>query len=488
VKILVVGANGYIGKRLLVPLIEKGFNVTALVRNASRLNPPDHIEHKIKIFEADLLNKASLVSLDNDFDAVYYLVHSMSDNNKSFKDLEHRTIRNLIECLKKRNIGRIIFLTGLYSDKEVLSDHLKSRKNVEDIICRCSIPYTILKAGIIIGSGSASFEMIRDLAEKLSVMIAPIWLNSRCQPIAVYDVIYYLVAVLENEKCKNKKFDIGGPEILTYKSMLLGYAKARKLNRYILRVPFLSPKISALWIGFFTAVNYSLAKRLIASIVNNTICKDHQIDDVINHKCLKYNQAIVRALHKIEQNEVVSGWKDSFVMSRLTKDLDKYIQIPSHGCVHIRHAQYFSFNKRAVIKMLWQIGGSKGWYSYNFVWKLRGWIDKLCGGVGLKRGRTHLKDIKKGDALDFWRVLIADHDSGRLLLFAEMKAPGEAWLEFDILEKDNKKVFYSCATFRPKGVLGRLYWYSLYPIHVRIFTSMAKNIFKSAHKHYHSKN
>lgn len=476
-KILVTGANGYIGKRLIPVLAERGYKVYALVRDPSRLHLPSFLQEKIKIVRADLSDFKTLAFLPTDIDAVYYLVHSLSTKTKQFIEIEQKMTENFVSYLTKTTAKQIIYLGGLAHEKNV-SPHLQSRLNVETILKQSSVATTILRAGIIIGSGSASFEIMRDLVEKLPIMVAPKWVHNKCQPIAISDAIDYLVQVLKNPACYHKTFDIGGPDIFTYKELLLELARVRHLKRYILTVPVLTPRLSSYWLFFVTSTNFTIAKWLVDSLKQDAICTNHEIQKILPKQCTNYVNSIQKAFAKIEENAVISSWKDSFTSSNFPSKYNDYIEVPTHGCLIDQKLFPFKGNTQTLLQTIWSIGGKKGWYGYSFFWKVRGFLDKLFGGVGLRRGRTDPLHLSAGDALDFWRVLLADQKHMRLLLYAEMKLPGEAWLEFHI--RKNKHGFELCqtATFRPIGVLGRLYWYILYPFHHLIFNRMGKTIIK----------
>jgi len=346
-----------------------------------------------------------------------------------------------------------------------------SRKNVEIELGKGEYSLTTVRAGIIIGSGSASFEIIRDLVEKLPIMIAPKWLRTKCQPIGISDVIKILTGILGNEKTFNSSYDIGGDEILTYKEMLLKFASVRGLKRYIWTVPVMTPKLSSYWLYFITSTSYNLATSLVDSMKVEVIAKDDKIIKLLNIRPLSYTGCIKQAFENIEQNEILSSWKDSTISGRLDFKISDYIKVPEYGCYKDTRIKLISDIDSSVEK-IWKIGGDTGWYYANWLWRLRGVIDKFFGGVGLRRGRTNLYDIQAGDALDFWRVLYANKEERRLLLFAEMKLPGEAWLEFQV--KDNKLI--QTATFRPKGLFGRIYWFSVFPLHGIIFKGMINKI------------
>lgn len=468
-KILLTGATGYIGKRLLPVLVNDGHQVVCCVRDPNRFNPPRSLQARIEVIQVDLLDESTLQNIPKDIDGAFYLVHSMAVS-AGYESLERQSAINFREALNRTNALHVVYLSGIVNEDK-LSRHLGSRKNVEDELARGKYHLTTLRAGIIIGSGSASFEIIRDLVEKLPVMIAPQWLNTRCQPIGISDVISILSRTLFCEVTYDKNFDIGGPDVLTYKQMLLGFAKARKLKRYILTVPVMTPRLSSYWLYFVTSTSYKLAVALVNSMKVEVVCRDTAINDILHIKPLGYEASLARALDRIENNEIVSSWKDSFVSGGLRFNISEFIRVPVFGC--FKDEKRIAISERAKsIEKLWQIGGSNGWYYGNWLWRTRGGLDKLAGGVGLRRGRTNKSEINAGDALDFWRVLYANKEEGRLLLFAEMKLPGEAWLEFNI--KQNEIV--QTATFRPKGLLGRLYWYSVLPFHGFIFKGMIRAI------------
>ncbi len=387
-KILLTGANGYIGTRLIPHLVNNGHEIYALVRSRFRIEIPEKFQAQIHILEADLLNPSSLSKIPKDIDAAYYLVHSMSYSEK-FSELEAISAKNFAACLENTKAKQIIYLSGL-SNESHLSHHLSSRKNVGEILKTSKVPVTILMAGIIIGSESASFEIIRDLVEKLPIMIAPKWLKNLTQPIAIRDVLSYLVLVLGNPFCIGESFEIGGPDVMSYKDLLLNFAKMRGLKRKIFTVPVLTPRLSSYWLFFVTSTSFSLARFLVESLINNAICKENRIQKIFPTKLLSYQEALQLAFTPTEEDLISSSWKDS-----------------------------------------------------------------LIRGIGLRRGRTHPTRLKTGDALDFWRVLLADEKNRRLLLYAEMKLPGEAWLEFEVIPKTSGGTLKQTASFRPNGLYGR---------------------------------
>ena len=477
-KILLTGANGYIGKRLLTSLLKEGHEVICCVRDKNRFHQLTPINNKnISVFEVDFLKYPPVNDSIKNIDAAYYLIHSMSSNISDFSKLEETSAKNFLKLLKNTNIKQIIYLGGI-TNEERLSKHLASRKNVEKILTGSGIPVTTIRAGIIVGSGSASFEIIRDLVEKLPVMITPKWLNTRHHPIAVRNIIQYLTGVLLKEDFYNCSFDVGGPDILTYKEMLLQYAEVRGLKRFIFAVPVMTPRLSSYWLYFVTSTSYKLAVNLVDSMKIEVVGKPNELEKLLNIEPVSYKESVRLAFSRIEQNEVVSSWKDSFISSSYNSRLSEHINVPSFGCFIDKREKEIKTSVEKVINNVWSIGGERGWYYADWLWSIRGFLDKLFGGVGLRRGRTNKHEIFTGDTLDFWRVLAADKLNKRLLLYAEMKLPGEAWLEFKVISRNTKKYLQQTATFRPKGLSGRLYWYSVLPFHHFVFEGMAANITK----------
>tara|TARA_R110002096_G_scaffold153285_8_gene317004 strand:- start:5863 stop:7278 length:1416 start_codon:yes stop_codon:yes gene_type:complete len=470
-KILLTGASGYIGKRLLPLLVNSGHDVICCVRDLNRFSPPASLKSKISIIQIDLLDKESLKKIPNDIDGAFYLVHSMSAPS-DYEDLEQQSAENFRIAINKTNVKHVVYLSGIVNESE-LSKHLASRKNVEIELGKGNFPLTTLRAGIIVGSGSASFEIMRDLVEKLPLMVTPKWLNTKCQPIGISDVLTLLSKTILNPKTYNQSFDIGGPDVLTYKEMLLEFGRIRGLKRYIFTIPVMTPRLSSYWLYFVTSTSYPLAIALVNSMKIEVVCRNDDINKLLDVQPLNYQTALKRAFSKIERNEVISSWKDAFISSDSNFNISEFIEVPTFGCFRDKKERPIE-NRDDCIRKIWSIGGENGWYYGNWLWKIRGFIDKLAGGVGLRRGRTSEDSLNVGDALDFWRVLYANKEEGRLLLYAEMKLPGNAWLEFRIL--DDKLI--QTATFRPLGLLGRLYWYSVLPFHGFIFNGMIRKLTK----------
>lgn len=472
-KILLTGVTGYIAQRLLPVLLENGHKVVCCVRDHNRFNTKKYFSSNLSIIEADFLNKKSLQHIPNDIDLAFYLIHSMSTQSGDFENMEEMCATNFRNRIEQTNAKQVIYLSGI-SNADELSKHLLSRKNVETILSGAPFSLTTLKAGIIVGSGSASFEIIRDLVEKLPFMITPRWLKTKCQPIAIRNVVEFLVGVMGKTETYNNSYDIGGPDILSYKEMLLRFAKIRGLKRRIVVVPVMTPKISSYWLYFVTSTSYALAKNLVNSMKIEVICKRNNLASLLGITLIDYDTSIKLAFDKIGQNEVLSSWKDAQTSNLFSEGFSKYIEVPVNGCfkdIRLRKLE----NSNVSLERIWSIGGKTGWYYGTWLWEIRGFLDQLVGGVGMRRGRKSGTEINTGDALDFWRVMIADKEEKRLLLYAEMKLPGEAWLEFKI---DKNNILTQTATFRPLGLLGRLYWYSVLPFHGFIFKGMIKKIAK----------
>jgi len=469
-KILLTGATGYIAKRLLPALLADGHDVVCCVRDANRFDTAKFGGERLSVITANFLDRSSLSTIPDDIDAAYYLIHSMSTSVGSFEVMEKESAINFRERLNETLVRQVIYLGGIINT-ESLSKHLGSRKAVEEELAKGKWHLTTLRAGIILGSGSASFEIIRDLVEKLPMMVAPRWLNTKSQPIAVRNVVEYLSGVLMREDTFDSNFDIGGPDILTYREMLLRFASVRNLKRKVWVVPVMTPKLSSYWLYFVTSTSYKLAVNLVDSMKVEVICRENDLHQRLSIRLLSFDEAVRSAFNRIEHQEVYSSWTDALSGPLLEKGLTDLVKVPTFGCFHdIRKRKVTDEN--TVLNRLWAIGGNTGWYYANWLWGIRGFLDKLSGGVGLRRGRKNDTDISPGDALDFWRVLYADRDAKRLLLYAEMKLPGEAWLEFRI----ENETLIQTATFRPLGLKGRLYWYSVMPLHEVVFRGMIKRL------------
>lgn len=470
-RILLTGANGYIGLRLLPQLLETEHEVFALVRDRSRFPQEEFSAYadRLHIVEADLLEEAP--ALPDGIEVAYFLVHSMGSGG-AFTEAEATTAQNFVDAVSRTQCRQIVYLGGIAPQGKRLSRHLESRKAVQKILGSSAIPLTALRASIIVGSGSASFEIIRDLVEKLPVLITPRWTRNRCQPIAIHNVIIYLLHVVGKPEALGRTFDIGGPEVLTYRDLLRIYGEERKLRRWIIAVPFLTLRLSSYWLYFMTSTSFGLARALVDSLAQDTICENDDIRRLIPERLLSYREAIDKAFTRIAQNRVPSSWYNALSSGRLSSAKLKTIHVPEHGILHNSQEVAFAGDRQAVIDAVWSLGGATGWPSMNWAWKLRGSLDRLTGGIGVRRGRRDPKSLRPGDAVDFWRVLMADRAHGRLILYAEMNLPGEAWLEFEVTDGKLRQT----ATFRPLGLLGRLYWIACLPFHIALFPRMAERL------------
>ncbi len=478
VHVLVSGANGYIGLRLIQALLDGGHEITAVVRDRRRFPVANFGvgESRLRVVEGDFLEAGSLRNLPDGADAAYYLIHSMGSGG-DFALKEEECAANFSEAAKARGWKRIIYLGGLAADDEPLSEHLASRRRVEERLRGSTVPLTALRASIIVGSGSASFEIIRDLAEKLPMLVTPRWVHTNCQPIAIRNVLDYLTGILGHPETAGASYDIGGPEVMSYLDLIKGYCEVRGLRRIFLPTRLLSPRLSSGWLCLLTSTSFPLARSLVDSLTHETVCHDEKIRQIIPLELLSYREAVERALARIAQNHVPSSWIGSLAAGTLSPRLFDAIKVPEHGVLTDSQMVPLTAPRDEVVARIWAIGGGAGWPSMNWAWGLRGMADKLMGGIGIRRGRRHPKELHAGDALDFWRVLLADRARGRLMLYAEMKLPGEAWLEFAIEDAEGGgQTLRQTATFRPQGLLGRFYWFAVLPFHWMLFPQMARKL------------
>lgn len=468
-KVLLTGSTGYIGRRLKQILLnDENIELKLLVRNKKSVTT---LDKNVTIIQGDTFDKESLKEALKDVEIAYYLIHSLS--NENYKDLDKISAQNFLDVANECGVKRIIYLGGLGVKNENTSEHLLSRIETGEILSSNKNVQTIwFRAGVIIGSGSASFEIIRNLTEKLPIMTTPKWVDTKAQPIAVSDVLSYLHNGLYLEKKENLIVDIGS-EQLSYKNMMLKTAKVLGLKRYLITLPFMSINLSSYWLNLFTPVPFTVAKALIEGLKSEVIIQnDHAKKYFPNITPISYEEAVKNAIKEIEENQVISRWNDKgdgVWEKNAQNEISKAVFIDRKE-VDISHIE-----ASKVYQSFISIGGENGWFDFDFLWELRGIIDKLIGGVGLKRGRRSQCDLRISDCLDFWKVVDLQKDE-RLLLYAQMKVPGEAWLEFKI--KDNKLI--QSAYFYPKGVLGRLYWYTLVPLHYFVFNNMIKSIIKKA--------
>ncbi len=476
-KILLTGATGYIGKRLLPVLLEQGHEVVCCVRDRNRFPSVGiYRDDRITMYEVDFLQEAPFDSALDHIDAAYYLIGTMGVKSDKTGEHDRLLARNFVKMLQQTPVSQIIYLGSLTA--KPLSGISGTPNEVENILATSNIPLTSLKTEIIVGSGSASFEIIRDLVEHLPVMVTPKWLNTLNQPIAIRNVLEYLSGVLLIPETFGQTYEIGGPDVLSFKEMLKQFAEVRGLKRYILTLPVSAVRFSSFWLYFITSTSIQLAGHLVSSMKQPVIPKANNLHLLLGIQLISYREAVKLAFQRIEQNNVVSSWKDSLISSYEDNSLLEHVKIPTKGCYKDRRRIEITTSVDQVLCNMWSIGGERGWYYGNWLWNIRGFLDKLWGGVGLRRGRTNVNTIHTGDTLDFWRVLAADKQNGRLLLYAEMKLPGEAWLEFRIIRKNGNPYLQQTATFRPVGLAGRLYWYVELPFHLFIFNGMARNLIR----------
>jgi uncharacterized protein YbjT (DUF2867 family) len=471
-KVLLTGSNGYIGRRLKQKLLEiENINLRLFVRNKKTLS--SNIDKNIEIFEGNSFDKDSLKKALGGVHTAYYLIHSL--NSDDYKNLDKISAQNFIDVAQESGVKRVIYLGGLGVKDENTSKHLLSRIETGEILSSSNEVQTIwIRAGVIIGSGSTSFEIIRHLTEKLPIMTTPKWVNTKAQPIGVDNVLEYLVDSLYLDYDKNLKVDIGS-EQLTYKDMMLQTAKALELKRVLIPLPFLSINLSSYWLNLFTPVPFSVAKALIEGLKSEVIKQNDNAKKYFPQiQPISFFDSVKKAIKEIEENQVISRWSDN---SGVIWDKDHSKEINSAIFFDRKELDISNISKEKVYKSFMSIGGDNGWFDFDFLWEIRGFIDKIIGGVGLKRGRRDQHKLRIGESLDFWKVVDIKKNE-RLLLYAQMKVPGTAWLEFKI---ENNKLIQS-AYFYPKGLFGRIYWYSLIPIHYLVFNNMIKSSVKNAKK------
>ena len=483
--ILVTGATGYVGGRLIPALLDAGYRVRAMGRSLAKLSCRPWARHsRLEVVKGDVLDRESLHAAAAGCGIAYYLVHSMIAAKGKFAEADRQAARNMIDAAQAAGMARMIYLGGLAEAKDgVLSKHLQSRIEVAEILQAGPVPTTDLRAPMILGSGSASFEILRYLVERLPAMITPRWVQSLNQPIAIRDVIAYLVGCLEKSETTGETYDIGGPDTLTYRDLLEIYAEEAGLSkRLIIPVPVLTPTLSAYWIRLISPVPTSIGLPLTEGLTSDAVCTENRIKEIIPLKLLSCREAIRLALDRIKQEQIETCWLDAG-------------QLIEPEWAHCGDADWaggtildvgYRLRIHATAEEVWrpisEIGGKTGWYYMNTLWRLRGFLDRLVGGVGLKRGRRHPTELMVGDALDFWRVLEVDPPQ-RLLLLAEMKAPGQALLYFQIIPGgDDQAELQILSRFLPRGLWGILYWYAMYPLHAWIFSGMLKSIAYSTGK------
>jgi uncharacterized protein YbjT (DUF2867 family) len=480
-RVLVTGATGYIGGRLVPRLIDAGHTVRVFVRDPERLREVPW-GGGVEVASGDLQREEDVRAAVEGVDVLYYLVHSMASAG-DFEELEQRIARTVATEARNAGVKRIVYLGGLHPDGP-LSRHLRSRKEVGDILLDSGVPTIALQAGVVIGSGSASFEMIRHLTEVLPYMPAPKWVRNFIQPIAVRDVLHYLIAAADLPSTVNRTFDIGGPDVLRYGQMMNGYAvEAGLKQRPIASLPVLTPYLASQWVNLVTPIPRALAVPIISSLQYDAIVSERDIDDVIpppEGGLTGYRRAVRYALAKMREGEVETSWRNAAVQGAPSDLLPSDPDWSGHTVFTDVREVDCAAPPEALWAVVEGIGGDNGWYSLPVAWAARGWVDKLVGGVGLRRGRRDSLRLAPGDALDFWRVEQIDRGSF-LRLRAEMKVPGRAWLEFTVIPRaDGGSTLRQRALFFPSGLGGRLYWFAILPFHGVIFAGMASAMAKTA--------
>ena len=463
-KVLVTGASGYIGRQLADKLSAAGYDITCMVRNSKR--PPDVYHSRIKFIEADALRAETLPAALNGIDAAYYLIHSMSGRVEGFESRDRQAALNFAVAAKQAGVRRVIYLGGLAAAGGIVSAHLKSRHETGTVLRKFGPPLVELRAGIIVGNGSTSFEIIRCLTERLPVMICPRWVVTKTQPIAVNDVLEYLEAALELPMEVEEPIEVGGSTIETYRSMMLEYARHRGLRRWLVRVPVLTPRLSSYWLDFVTSVPPAVSRPLIEGLRSESACSSALAAKLFpSIRPISYAAAVQRALERPAHFMPLPPMGEA---SHRTFRADGII-------CDIRETTIDALPER-VFEVLGKVGGKNGWFHATFLWSVRGWIDRIIGGVGMKRGRSREAGIEPGDVIDFWHVERVEAVSS-ILLRAEMKLPGEAWLQFDLTPQlHDRTLLRCCAWFQPRGLAGEIYWSALYPAHAIIFSGMLKAI------------
>ena len=475
--VLVTGATGYIGGRLVPRLLEAGYRVRCLAREPRKLSDRPWAESvNVEILRGDIADRDALCAAMEGCCAGYYLVHSMMAAGGEYRERDRLLALGFAKAAEASGLERIIYLGGLGETGDELSDHLASRREVEAGLASGSVPVTVLRAAMIIGSGSASFEILRYLVERLPIMITPRWVSTESQPIAIRNVLHYLVACLSEPATIGRTLDTGGPDIMTYREIMQTMAQALGLRkRLVIPVPVLTPRLSSLWIHLVTPLSHRIARPLAEGLRNRVVCRDNEAHRLMPQRLSTVRESIDAALGKLEAHDVETSWSDA---GSLPGDPDW-----SGGKVFVdRRTIEVNAGEDSVYRVICRIGGRQGYYAADWLWHLRGWIDRLFGGPGLRRGRRDPEEVGYGEALDFWRVTGIERNR-RLELRAEMKLPGEASQEFEVQphpEDRQRCMVIQTARFKPRGLLGLAYWYAVLPLHGIVFSGMLKGIRRAA--------
>ena len=481
---LVTGATGYVGGRLVPELLAHGYDVRVMVRDPRKVRGRTWAE-QVEVAVADATEAGQVSEALADVDVAYYLLHSIGSGD-DFAARERRIAETFAAEAKRRGVGRIVFLGGMQPADEELSEHLRSRAEVGRVLLDSGVPTAVLQAAVVIGSGSASFEMLRYLTERLPVMVVPQWVHTKIQPIAIRDVLRYLVGCAELPPGVNRAFDIGGPNVLSYLEMMQRYARVAGLpRRRVLPVPVLSPGLSSHWVGLVTPVPSGLARPLVESLRNTVVAQERDIATHVPDPpegLLSYERSVELALTKIQDIDVPTRWSSATTAGAPAEPLPSDANWAGGSLYVDQRERKVAADPEHLWRVIEGIGGENGWYSFPLGWQVRGLIDRISGGPGLRRGRRDPRDLVVGDSLDFWRV--EEVDDGRLLrLRAEMRLPGLAWLELSIGSNDGgTTTFHQRALFHPRGAVGHLYWWSVWPFHGIVFGSMQRNIAHAAER------
>ena len=467
--IMLTGATGYVGGRLLQMLEQHGYRVRCMARRPENLVP--RVGPSTQVVKGDVLDLDSLQSALKGVSVAYYLVHSMSSEG-SFEENDRKAAHNFGNIAKAAGVERIIYLGGLGNDDDDLSPHLRSRQEVGKILRQSGVPLLEFRASIVIGSGSLSFQLIRSLVERLPIMITPKWVQVSAQPIAIEDLIEYLEAALFVPDSGCRVYEIGGADQVSYADIMRIYGSCRNIGVRMIPVPFLSPYISSLWLGLITPLYSRIGRKLIQSIVHPTVVCDESALKVFNIQPMGVDDAIRRAIDNEDKEFAETRWSDSLSSSGKMRS---WFGVSFGSRLVDSRTVEVNMPPKAIFKPIQRIGGNTGWYAWNWLWQLRGFLDLLVGGVGMRRGRAHFEILRVGDTIDFWRV--EEHDPNHFLrLAAEMKLPGRAWLEFEVVGDDFSSTIRQTAIFDPVGLLGLIYWYALYPLHQLVFAGMLRGI------------
>ena len=471
--ILITGATGYVGGRLTVRLLDAGYRIRCLVRDASRLGGRPWFK-RVEIVEGDALIPETLDRALKDVSAAYYLIHGMQ-GNKASAERDMSAARNFSEAAGRANIERIIYLGELVDPAANLSPYLRSRHETGTILRHGRVPVTEFRAGMIVGSGSVLFEMIRYVSEREPLLVCPAWFYFTAQPIAIRDVLSYLIAALETDESIGRMIEIGGSTRLTYAEMVIQYAKERGLRRALIRTPFNLPRLSAYWVHMVTPIHWRVILPLIEGLRAELIVHDDVARSIFpNIKPIDFQTAVHLALGRIQRDNVETSWSDALVTAM--GDAKPYTFKVEEGMMMERRSLLLDLSANAVFRAYTGIGGTRGWLYMDWAWAMRGWMDKAIGGVGIRRGRRHPDEIRTGESLDFWRVEVVEPDH-LLRLRAEMKVPGQAWLQFEsIPAEDGKTLFTETAYYAPRGFWGFVYWYAMWPFHAFLFDGLIRRL------------